>query len=255
MKRRVEKRRMGMVRAYDVRKDLSSETLGALGACALIFNDLQAMLEILVGLVIGANPFSWKELNNRISSIEYKIEICKFAFKNLLTLPDDMYSMVENSFVALSQYKGYRDTAIHSRIIDVNKGIGEMTFRRDKIEEILITEQALNGLYDHMFVLVDELREMVSLVEALETLKVTDAKDPNAYKRLMVRHAARMVAMAEGKPGAIAASGIGFALSQDEQTTAREAQDAFSRFRHYQDQRKSLPPLPAFQPSSNSGEC
>jgi hypothetical protein len=47
MKRRISHRRRGS-RAYDIKKDLSSPLLAALGAVALAWNDVEAMIDLLI---------------------------------------------------------------------------------------------------------------------------------------------------------------------------------------------------------------
>jgi hypothetical protein len=51
----------------------------------------------------------------------------------------NLIEMTEDTLGAVAQYRGYRDTVVHSRIIDATLGIAEMTFRRDRIEEVIIT--------------------------------------------------------------------------------------------------------------------
>jgi len=46
-----------------------------------------------------------------------------------------------------------------------------MTFRRDRLEEVLLTADALNGLYDKLFVLRAELMALISFFEIVEDLR------------------------------------------------------------------------------------
>ncbi|SRR6266404_2131893 len=177
MKRTITKRRARRVRSYDSRKDLSKDTLAGIGAVALAFNDLQAMLEILVCVCLDINPSIWREFCTRLGGIEDKIALIKFGFKNVFSSAPDIHEMTENTLASVSQYKGYRDSIIHSRVIDIDAGIAEMTFRRNKIEEILITEEALNSLYDHILVTIQEIRELISLMEAVHTMLALQRKD------------------------------------------------------------------------------
>jgi hypothetical protein len=134
-------------------------------------------------------------------------------------------------------------------VIDVGSEIAEMTFRRDKIEEVLITVDALNKLYDNISTLHKEIMELISVIESIYTWGAVgqeDIKSKGYTARMFKRYSARLAAMDEGKPGAIAADSLTFALGQDTQSAAQELQGAMSRYQHYQHQRKSLPPLPSF---------
>jgi hypothetical protein len=52
MKRKITKRSSGP-RAYDIRKELSQEQLAAFGAVALAWNDVEAMIDVLMCVVSG----------------------------------------------------------------------------------------------------------------------------------------------------------------------------------------------------------
>jgi hypothetical protein len=245
MKRKVVTPRASRARAYDVRKDLSKESLAGIGAVALVWNDLQAMLEIMVCVCLDIFTNAWRELATRLGGIEDKIELSRVAFKSMFRWTPELLVATDDTLAAIAQYKGYRDTIIHSRVIDVEQGIAEMTFRRNRVEEVLITEKALNSLYDHIFVTIQEVRELISVGEAMHTFVALEGKDASPI-RMHKRYASRLAATREGKPGILWATAEGFISAQDAKATARELQDAISKYQHYQRQRKDLQPLPSF---------
>src|ERR1700736_383125 len=81
------------------------------------------------------------------------------------------------------------------------KGIGEMTIRRDRLEEILLTAGALNNLYDKLFVLRTELMALISFFEVMEDWRAR-LPDGTVIAQLATQnYHSRMTAMDEGKYG------------------------------------------------------
>jgi hypothetical protein len=115
-----------------------------------------------------------------------------------------------------------------------------MTIRRDRIEEVLITSDALNNFYDKLFVLRNELMSLISFFEFVEDWR-SRMTDGNLMPLLANQNFhARLAAMAEGKYGVFASD------PPNEQARAQELVSASSQYFHHQRQRKSLPPLPSF---------
>jgi hypothetical protein len=167
MKRKITERRRWRVRAYDVRRDLTKETLAGIGAMALAWNDVEAMLDILLCVCMDIPTSVWREMTTRINGIDGKIGLIKFSLQNILRLSEEFIKLTEDTLGAVAQFKGYRDTIIHSRVIDVGSEIAEMTFRRDKIEEVLITVDALTKLYDNIAALHKGIMELISVIESI----------------------------------------------------------------------------------------
>jgi hypothetical protein len=133
MKRRISHRRRGP-RAYDIKKDLSSPLLAALGAVALAWNDVEAMIDLLMCVITRLPHNLWREFTTRINGIDGKFAIIKHAIASTYGIPasSEMYSEFQDTLSAAAECRSYRDSVIHSRIVDISHGIGEMTFRRDR---------------------------------------------------------------------------------------------------------------------------
>ena len=167
MKRRVTQRRYGP-RAHDIKKELSREQLAALGAVALAWNDVEAMIDVLLCVVMSTPHKLWRELTTRINGIEGKFSIIKTCIKDRFGINGGLFDDIVDTLSAAAQYRGYRDTIVHSRVVDTKNSIAEMRFRRDKQEEVLLTADALNNLYDRLLCIRDEAMHLISFFEALE---------------------------------------------------------------------------------------
>jgi hypothetical protein len=241
MKRKITKRRSGP-RAYDIRKELSQEQLAAFGAVALAWNDVEAMIDVLMCVVSGLHHSLWREFTTHINGIEGKFSIIKESMAKRYGWGKDLQVVIdfEATINDAAQYRHYRDTIIHSRIVDPTHGIGEMTIRRGRIEEILLTADALNTLYDKLFILRDELMELVSFFEIMEDWRARTPEGTLISQLAVQNFHARLAAMAEGKYGAIGPE------PPNVEAIAQELVSASSRYNHHRKARQSLPPLPSF---------
>ena len=141
---------------------------------------------------------------------------------------------------ASAQYRKYRDTIIHSKIVEPTYGIGEMTIRRDRMEEILLTAEALNMLYDNLFILRDEIMALITFFEVMEDWRARQPDGTLVTQLATQNFYARLAAFAEGKYGTLASD------PPNVQAIAQELVNASSRYHRRRKERQSLPPLPSF---------
>jgi len=95
-----------------VRRDLTKETLAGIGAMALAWNDVEAMLDILLCVCMDIPTSVWREMTTRINGIDGKIGLVKFSLQNMLRLSEDFIKLTEDTLGAVAQFRGYRDTII-----------------------------------------------------------------------------------------------------------------------------------------------
>jgi hypothetical protein len=251
MKRKVSARRQTRNWSYDVYKDLTQAQLAGIGAVALAWNDAEAMYDLLLCVTLGLHHNSWRDVATRINGIDGKHAIIRRSITDrfgVSLVSNFIGAMIENTIGAVGELKGYRDAIIHSRVIDVRSSIGEAAGRQNKIQEVLLTETALSGVYERMIILRRELQALIGWFDEMDRLRVFDSQgQPVEY--LAVQHMyARLAAMAEGMPGIISSAPIESSSAE----IAVKVQYAMSQYQHHQVHRKSLPPLPEFptQPST-----
>jgi hypothetical protein len=243
MKRRIQTRRRP-IRTFDPRRELDVEQLAALGGVCLAWNDAEAMLDVLLCVCSMVPHAIWREFATRINGIEGKMAIIKAACQNRYGIRDGwLHESITNTLDTTSEYRKYRDAIIHSRIIDRLAGVGEMAIRRGDIQEVLLTTVALNGLYDHIHALKQELYSLITWFQAMTHFFALDDDDKVVQRIMADQMAARAAAMREGVPGVL---GLGRGVSPDKRQIEQEAQFAFSRYHRALDMRRSLAPLPSF---------
>jgi hypothetical protein len=248
MKRKVKERRSFPHRVSDPRKSLPQGQLAALGAVCLAWNDLEAMLDVLLCVVTLVPHVLWRDIATRINGIEGKKGIIEGACVKRFGIRDGwLHDAIFDTLGAASGYRKYRDITIHSRLIDSKNEIGEMAIRRGDIEEVLMSKDALNSLYDHFQALKDELNSLISWFQAMAHFLALGDDDKAVQRIMREQIAARMVAAKEGVPfnGWIAAF-------PDKQEISQEAQRSFSLYNYYHTARLSLKPLPSFPTESQA---
>jgi hypothetical protein len=82
---------------------------------------------------------------------------------------DEILRSTENTLGGFSEYKKYRDAMIHARVLDAPTAIALTSGGRGKIEEVLLSVDALNGLYERLVLVRLELIEACNVVIRLYT--------------------------------------------------------------------------------------
>jgi hypothetical protein len=215
-------------RSGDIRKDLSESQLARIGSVAIAYNEAETLIDILLALSLKLHPTLPAALTSRINGIDGKIELLKIAYKSLGADTSVFGALCEclgeNGF---SQLKKYRDGVIHARVLDAPKGIGLTIAKRGKFDEILLTTDALDGIYERLVSIRYELAEFVMILSALrnyESAAKTATSSSNPLADLLLEK-----------------------LKTD---TEQDIQAFLSRYRSHQKSRSSLPPLPEFPDQS-----
>lgn len=200
----------------DVRLNLSHEQLAGIGAVAVAWNELEIFLHYLLGLSAGIPTPLWLEVSTRVNGLEGYVQIIRKGIAlcaSLLNLEkEEVIALMEKSLDAVLDYKQYRDGVIHARVFDAPTGLGELVKRRGQKDEVLLTVEALSALYVRLVLLRKELLAMMGLMNRLS----------------------RVVMLMES------------GAKPNKQWLAQGIRAYTPRLRSHQNERLSLPPLPAF---------
>lgn len=202
------------VRTADVKQNLTQEQLAAIGGVAIAWNEMELFIHFMLGYGLWMPWPLVLEVTTRINGIEGQIEIIRKLSELHEKMGTDkaVSEAVLKSLSGIKECKTYRDAVIHARVLDAPSGIGELIRKRGKQEEVLLTVEALNGLYERMVLLRNELVSFVLIFQAI--------------------HRNRQVSQDGGQP--------------NKQSLAQAIQAYLSQVLQHQTQRLSLPPLPSF---------
>jgi hypothetical protein len=202
----------GRRREQNIKKAYSAEQLQEIGAIAITWNQLEWQVDFLLLIALDMPMGLWLPVAKRINGMDGKLQILRLRANQSEDLNDEGKDCVNQSLDAVAEYKTYRDAVVHSTPFNIEKGIAQQIGRRAETREILVTMNALTGLYERLIILQDELRDIDLLfrfVRAPETISPVK-RDPSQ--------------------------------SPEEQVL----QALTAQVRRHQNRRQSLPPLPEF---------
>ncbi len=212
MKRKHERDSKNKARTGDIKKDLSTQQLAALGAAALAYNEVERNIELLFFIVSEIPGPMQYEVSTRISGIDAKKDIVLAGAKYLKLEEQDRAQLGEALGEGIfSKLKQYRNAAVHSRIIDASVGIGLSIESKARLQEVLLTVSALDALYENLVALAKELNWFANLIGLLSHLN---------------KHS----------------------VTASRESSERALATWTERVRALRSERKSLPPIPEFPP-------
>jgi hypothetical protein len=162
-------------RAENPKDAYSVVQLEEVGAIALIWNQVESFLDFLLYITwLKHAPFPFWEMTGRIPGAGKKIELLKIYGRENKILDEPARDAINATLDAANQYRGYRDRIVHSVPFDADRGIAHHRNRDVELCQILMTYEALSGLFLRMRLLLDELREVDLLY------RLSDEPDPIA---------------------------------------------------------------------------
>jgi hypothetical protein len=177
----------------DLKKDLGQEKLAAIGAIAMAYNKVEDQIEGLFGIATKLDGQILLEVGTRIG-IGEKVEIIKCA-ANLFGVDEEDKKCLSEALgkEVFIRLKGYRNAVIHARLINAPIGVGITFDRRAKINEVLLSEKALDALYHHLLALARELQCAASVLILAIEISTRAAGDPDrsAYEAAKPQNSSR----------------------------------------------------------------
>lgn len=145
---------------HDIKQAYTNEQLIEVGAIALTWNQIDFQIDFLLLVVLKMPIGLWLEVTKRINGMDGKIEILRLRSNQSSILTNEAKSTIKLSLDAVAEYKKYRDAIVHSIPFDIDRGIAQRIGSRAETTQILLTIEALRGLYDRLVILRDELGQI-----------------------------------------------------------------------------------------------
>ncbi len=115
------------------------------------------------------HPSMHLDITSRINGSEGKIGILKAAQASLGVYTPSLIEALNNTWGAFQEHKRYRDGVIHAVVFNTSDPIAETTQRQGKKDEVLITAEALNALYDRVNLLAKEISSVSGMFAARQS--------------------------------------------------------------------------------------
>jgi hypothetical protein len=90
-------------------------------------------------------------------------------------LSGDLRKALDAALDVAKELKSYRDAVVHCQLVDAGEGLGQL-IRRDGQYDVLLSQEALDGLYDRLISVRDELRTLCLIFLILDEAVKNDAQ-------------------------------------------------------------------------------
>lgn len=165
------------VSSSDVLINMSETQLALIGAVAMAYNLAESHLHEMVGSCLRYPGPSW-DVVSRINGAEGMVQIIVSAVEHL-NVPLETREAFEATLndQGFLKLKGLRDVVVHARIFDAGTAVGHTPKRRGKKEDILLTAEALGGLYLKLQHLGMEMFYLKCTIDCANRLRQGPLKD------------------------------------------------------------------------------
>jgi hypothetical protein len=142
---------------HDIKKALTTEQLAEIGAISLKFNQIESLVEFILLVILDLPPLLAWDVIRRINGMDAKLSILRRYYEANKILTEEAKACLKITLDGVADYKKYRDLIIHCVPYDIDKGIGQHLTTKAEPVQILLTKDALGGLYERLCILNDEL--------------------------------------------------------------------------------------------------
>ncbi len=199
--------------SFNIKEGITEQRLALFGTVTLAWNDLEGSLDTALGLSLELPEPMWVEVTSRINGFDGKCSLLKQCAKLVHQMPEDHLRAIADTLGAAMEHKKYRDAVIHAKILDPDSTTAPTFERKGNVGEVVVTEEALDRLYNRLGWIRAEIDVIVTLFSNL----------------------------------AICGERLGKKRSEDEKQSAlKELKACIPLLQDRQRRRKSLPPLPKF---------
>jgi hypothetical protein len=142
---------------YNVRRDVDPKRLQAIGAMILQWNYIEGALNLILDVALKL-PFElWVPVHSRINGTDGKVALIKETFDLPAPIPEQAQLPIRKALNAVEHYKKYRDGIAHVFLTHPNQIVAESIQRKGMTDEVLLSQEALDCLNDHLECLQGEL--------------------------------------------------------------------------------------------------
>jgi hypothetical protein len=171
----------------DIKRDLTTNQLAGIGAVAMAWNSVESFVDAMLLAGLGLQARIGLDVIARINVFDAKFALIKSVGKARLGISEehceDLWKALDDALQGAKELKGHRDAVIHSQLIDPGEAMGQVV-KREGEYDVLLSQEALDGLYDRLIAVRDELRAVCMVFLTLhEAIKGDGQVDPNTLLR------------------------------------------------------------------------
>lgn len=148
---------------FNIKEGITEQRLALFGAVTLAWNDLEGALDTALGLSLELPEPMWVEVTSRINGFDGKCSLLKQCAKIVHQMPEDHLGPIADTLGAAMENKKYRDAVIHAKILDPDSITAPTFERKGNVGEVVVTEEALDCLYERLGWIRAEIDVIVNL--------------------------------------------------------------------------------------------
>lgn len=150
-------------RSFDFYEEVEPKRLQAIGAISLAWNWLEGALDTAFAVAFDIHPTLWTEVISRINGMDAKLELLRRSARLYEDVsPSWWIETISKTLNAVGSHKTYRDGVIHVRLVHPDAQVADTPRRKGNLDEVLVSQQALDGLYRRIRLLAQEANLVAS---------------------------------------------------------------------------------------------
>ncbi|HEX6376479.1 MAG TPA: hypothetical protein VFZ91_12265, partial [Allosphingosinicella sp.] len=141
--------------------------LQTIGAISIAWNWIEGAIDVSLSVALNLHPSMWNEVTTRINGLDSKFALIKkhasLYLDGLGPFFDQARDMITGTVGAVRAAKKLRDGVIHIRLTLPEAVTGDLPVGKGQLHEVLVSQEALDGLYRLLLNLAREMDEVVAI--------------------------------------------------------------------------------------------
>lgn len=163
------------VKYGDIKKNFTVNQLAWIGAVAMAYNEAEGNLHLLTGSFLGYHG-PYLEVTSRINGTEGLIALILSVLPKYNLAPEVLESFTSALQEGFPTLKTYRDAVIHASLMDMHTAVAESRPNRGARTYTILTEDALEGLYERLISVREELLNLALIANYADALTFIPSK-------------------------------------------------------------------------------
>ncbi|MCG8560750.1 MAG: hypothetical protein MI824_13190 [Hyphomicrobiales bacterium] len=227
----------------DPRRSISELQIRGIGAITLAWNEVEFLLETLLFSGLGLSDSVWPQIAPNFEGAQPKIDLIK-RVSDGFHLDPTSHRILRATLDDIALLKRYRDLIVSVRPFEPPAGVSQAIRRSGKKEELLLALDALQGLHERIAIIRRELKLFLTLFGTIRSYAPMLHSDPVRSDNALPDHHSFVRDLANRFPQLVAPSDM---IDRDELLIEfrQKLTELLEDIHAYQQERYSLPPLPA----------
>jgi hypothetical protein len=152
------------ISGFEPLRDLSQTQLTLIGAISVVWTRIERTIDWAMCVSLNVPDGLTFEVASRINGFDGKLALIKRGAERYLRVPQESIDLLSDSLGEIDRYRKYRDGVVHAWVTEPNAKTADIVQRRGIIDEVIISEGALESLYERLLWLEDESGDILLIL-------------------------------------------------------------------------------------------